>query len=111
MKLTKSKLQQIIKEELEKLIEGPFDSSGWEQESDESDDLVRQLQWAGKQKDIDSFEGLIQKAMDIARGYPEMKPRLGAGIQQMLSGYDDNALRELGIKDLVSAAVEAGLHP
>jgi hypothetical protein len=107
MKLTKSKLQQIIKEELSQLIEGPFDSSGWEQESDESDDLVRQLQWAGKQKDIDSFEGLIQKAMDIARGYPEMKQRLGAGIQQMLSGYDDNDLRDMGIKDLYSAAMSA----
>jgi hypothetical protein len=107
VKLTKSKLQQIIKEELGKLIEGPFDTSGESRESDETEFLIQDMHRAAKNRDTEKFEGYIEKAMDIARGYPEMKPRLGAGIQQMLSNYDDNDLRDMGIKDIYSAAMGA----
>ena len=111
MKLTKSKLQQIIKEELGKLIEGPFDTSGESRESDETKFLIQDMRRAAENRDTEKFEGYIKKAMDIARGYPRMKPALGAGIHTMLSNYDDNDLRELGIKDLYSASVKAGLSP
>jgi len=111
MKLTKEKLQKIIKEEVEKLIEGPYDTSGVSRESDKTKFLIQDMQRAAKNRDTEKFEGYIKRAMEIARGYPRMMPALGAGIQQMLSNYDDNDLRELGIKDLVSAAVESGLRP
>jgi hypothetical protein len=89
MKLTKVKLQQIIKEELENLVE--------DESSDIADNLISNMQRAKGSGQSNLFMKYMNMAVDIGRQYPKMKPRLGPEVQKMLSGISDEDMRELGM--------------
>jgi len=100
MKLTKSKLQEIIKEELKNILRKKTVLEG----VDPASVFINRIQGLSADDRRGMSTGEIQRvfnqAFDISRKEPKMKNALEPAIQQFAAAWDDTAMEELGVKDL-----------